>query len=177
MTATTAARVLIAPGRFDASPAWVRRVLDRHADDFDVALGGELADDTRAAAFTLPGFTQSRGTGHRGRRENAVLTRDSVFEVLDVEIAELTPGGGRGRFERPLCATTVVSRERSTGAVQVWSYCHLPAHVETQLRMASRRGTFRTSPLLWLRAVRAWDAHLADVKTRWSPAMCAAVAD
>lgn len=173
----TVARVLLAPGRFDAPGAAVRSALVKYAERADVVYGSELAVDLRAEAFRLPGFTQSRGTGHRGRRECAVLTRDEAFQVLDVQTPELTAGGGKGRFTNPLCATTVTLRDLVSGATQVHSYCHLPAHEERGVHGVFAKGTFRTSPLLYMRAARAWAVHLAEIRAGVKPDLLVAAAD
>lgn len=173
----TVARVLLAPGRFDAPGAAVRSALVKYAERADVVYGSELAVDLRAEAFRLPGFTQSRGTGHRGRRECAILTRDEAYQVLDVQTPELTAGGGKGRFTNPLCATTVTLRDLVSGATQVHSYCHLPAHEERGVHGVFAKGTFRTSPLLYMRAARAWAVHLAEIRAGVKPDLLVAAAD
>jgi hypothetical protein len=134
-------QVINAPGRFDRSPELLAHDVARWAttDSTSVVCVTEVADDDRAAALAVEGWTTNRFDGG-SKGETAILTKDAVRKVIHRRLLLLNNGGGKGRLSKSLYAPSVVT-EAPSGRRTLVTACHLRAHIEgiwAHLPMKSR---------------------------------------
>lgn len=127
-----------APGRFDRSPASVRKTIQRETSEpgASFGFGTELQNDARAAAAAAgaKGWAFTRFGGGKGRGECAILTKTSARTVTTKGLLQLTKGGGKGRLANPIYAPHVITTSTTSGRVTLFTTAHLPAHIETRWR-------------------------------------------
>jgi hypothetical protein len=134
-------QVINAPGRFDRSPELLAHDVARWTttDSTSVVCVTEVADDDRAAALAVEGWTTNRFDGG-SKGETAILTKDAVRKVIHRRLLLLNNGGGKGRLSKSLYAPSVVT-EAPSGRRTLVTACHLRAHIEgiwAHLPMKSR---------------------------------------
>lgn len=172
-------RLLHASGRYDESPRWLRRDLARWMDRHSIVTLTEVADPARRAALWHKGWSVTTGRGE-GPGECAILSDRRLWKRLERRTHPLTAGGGALRLKAPLhCATAVFAR-RGTGRRIIVSTAHLPAHVETRLRLWSasgRRMKLDEQSFAWVEAVHAWALHIERMRELYPDADVWVVAD
>lgn len=165
-------RLLHASGRFDESPNWLRRDLKRWRELAGIITLTEVARPDRKAALEHPGWSVLAKKGE-GRGECAILVRDLKWRVISWEVEALTSGRGLGRLSVPLHVTTAVLQRKGTGRLLIVSTAHMPAHVETLLRLGRRVPPAST----WDRTARRWGKHVAAIRAAFPDAEVWVAAD
>lgn len=124
-------------------------------------------------APNLPHWTRTSGRGE-GPGETAILSNRDTWKRLRRRIPRIHPGGGRGRLARPLHATLAVLQRRATGRLLIATTTHLPAHVETALRLWDLRGRAgkpaTAQARAWLTAIDQWAAYVANYQRQYPDA-------
>lgn len=164
--------LLHASGRFDESPSWLRRDLARWRDLASVITLTEVADGKRKDALHESGWTLTSGKGE-GPGECAILHDRRKWRRRAKYVVKITDGGGTGRLHAPLYATTAVLQRRGTGRMLIVSSTHMPAHVETLLRLGRKAQPATT----WRRAANVWAEHIAAARGAYPEADVWVVAD
>lgn len=152
-------------GRFDRPREAIDADLDRWTPHADVITMTEIADPQRAAALERPGWDHRRGIGNPATRECAILWRADAFTLVAGAVVPLTKATGNARLSWPLCATTVVLRDNTTGGTILLSVAHLPAHVEGRTGWRAIPARIR----IYTEAVRGWRTHIEAMRTQHKP--------
>lgn len=165
-------RLLHASGRYDRPPSTLRRDLTRWRGMSDIVTLTEVGAPGRKAALHRSGWTLTSGKGE-ARGESAIVHNRAKWQRRRKYVAPITKGGGIGRLKAPVYAVTAVLQRRNTGKLLIVTTAHLPAHVETMLRL----GVKAQPANAWRQAVKAWAAHIADVRAEFPDAELWIVAD
>jgi hypothetical protein len=174
--------IINAPGLVSRSPRLVGFDVDRWTSmpEVSAVFYTEMADDARATALHARGWTTSRSTDHaahhRGKRECAIMTRDSMRRVTAVEWVRITDGGGTGRLSEPSYAIVVVT-EAPSGRVTLLTGAHLEAHIEgiwakiplpDRIKVRVLLGKRGVNPGIrsWITSVHRWRAGVMDLAAK-----------
>lgn len=148
--------VIIAPGRFDATPAQAKKAWDKYRKKADVILATEYGSGKFDAALDAEGWDYFRGHG-----EGVVAWRTDMFEVAWQPTADRigTPffRGGNHAARTPL--TQVPLRHLGANRLVMIRVPHMPAHIQ------AGNGFRRTTPRVVAQAA-GWLSALAVIGRR-----------
>lgn len=151
-------------GRFDRTPASLKKAMDRYVADANLITLTEIHKDARREALEREGWTVVNFEG-RGDSDPAVVVKDSDFEVVKAWIKQTTkheqrrgPGG-----PRPPHALTVLLKVRGKKKKFLVSVIHLPSHVEGNW---FRKFYWRV--FVWNSAHKGWSRFLMGKRRRFT---------